>query len=571
MSVELLKTLKARLGPAVLATGSALGDEWALIRRDAWAEAGRALKELGAAHFIDLCGVDRGAALSEERFEVVLHLRRHRGGQRIRVKTRCTAADPTVPSLCATFPAANWFEREAFDLFGIRFEGHPNLKRLLCHQGFQGHALRKDFDRRRRGAIPVPDTLMDEMQAKGEGQRAKGEAYERTRVREYESTYLNIGPSHPAMHGCFRVLVELQGERIIRAVPELGYLHRCFEKEAEAHTWTGVIPYTDRLNYVSPIMNNVGYCLAVEKLIGLDVPERAGWLRMLTSEVARICDHLVAVGANLVDIGALTNFWYLFNAREAFTDWLEALTGARLTASYGRIGGVSRDLPMGSEAELTSCIAGLRRAVKDVRRLILGNRIFLDRTQGVGAISEEEAFELGFTGPCLRAAGGAYDVRRDHPYLFYGDVEWEIPLGTAGDTYDRIVVRLEEMEQSARICEQVLARMAPGPVMTDRRDLALPPPHEVYGSIEGMIAHFELCMRGLKVPAGEVYGYTEAANGELGFYVISDGGERPDRIKVRPPCFPIYQSFPRLIEGGLIADAVAVMGSLNIVAGELDR
>lgn len=383
--------------------------------------------------------------------------------------------------------------------------------------------------------------------------------------------YLNVGPSHPAMHGCFRVLLKLDGERIKKAVPEIGYLHRGFEKEAESHTWPEVIPYTDRLNYVSPLMNDVGYCMAVEKLMNLSIPERARWIRMLVCEVSRIWDHLVCVAANLVDVGALSNYWYLFNVREEFTDWIEELCGARLTVNYARIGGVARDLPADTATHLRRSIKTLNRAMKDVEGLIKHNRIFLDRTQGVGAISMEEAIGYGFTGPCLRATGCAYDVRRAHPYYYYDELDWDVPVGWQGDTYDRIFVRMEEMRQSARMIEQILDRMPSGPVITERRDVALPPHHEVYGSIEGMIQRFMLVMNGIRPPAGEVYSYTEAANGELGFYIVSDGSNKPYRIKVRPPCFAIYQAYPRLIEGHMVPDAIATMGSLNIIAGELDR
>ncbi|MFA4874339.1 MAG: NADH dehydrogenase (quinone) subunit D [bacterium] len=566
MSIEYIKLLEERLGADLVETNSFRGFETALVRKDAWSRAIRILKQEGRLSMLtDLCGADYPDRA--ERFEVVAHLYSVEAKKRIRLKSRCTLGDASIPTCTDVFAAADWYEREAFDLFGIRFEGHPNLKRLLCHQQFEGHALRKDFPKERRGAIPAPDTLMDEMEG----------VNERTNVLTHERTihdsrmFLNIGPSHPAMHGCFRVLVKLDGERISHSVPEIGYMHRGFEKEAEAHTWHQVIPYTDRLNYVSPMMNNVGYCMAVEQLFEIDIPERAKWIRMLVCEVSRIWDHLVAVGANLVDVGALTNFWYLFNAREEFTDWIEALCGARLTTTYARIGGLMRDIPAGSEKQLAACLKSLRKALKDVRALTQKNRILIDRTQGVGAISEDEAIDRGFTGPCLRATGCGYDVRRAHPYYFYDAIDWDVPVGTCGDTYDRIFVRMEEMEQSARIIEQVMARIPGGPIMTGRRDIALPQPHEVYGSIEGMMQQFKLVMHGMRPPAGEVYSYTEAANGELGFYIVSDGGERPYRIKVRPPCFPLYQAFPRLIQGHMIADAVAIMGSLNIIAGELDR
>ncbi|MBI4367255.1 MAG: NADH-quinone oxidoreductase subunit D [Deltaproteobacteria bacterium] len=383
--------------------------------------------------------------------------------------------------------------------------------------------------------------------------------------------YLNMGPSHPTMHGTLRVLLTLDGERIVDAVPEIGYLHRCFEKESEAHTYTQVVPYTDRLNYVSPLLNNVGYVLAVEKLLGIAAPDRAQWIRVIVSELSRITDHLVAIGTNVVDIGALTNFWYFFNVREMMYVWIEALTGARLTNTYTRIGGVARDLPEGFIPGVRKCLKDLDRAVKDVRGLLEKNRIFLDRTRDVGVISGDEAIAYGFTGPCLRASGVAYDVRKAHPYCRYDAFDFDVPLGAVGDSFDRIMVRFEEIRQSARIVEQAIATLPDGPIINPEAHTALPPKAEVYNSIEGLIRHFEIIMFGVRPPPGEVYAYTEAANGELGVYIVSDGTGRPYRIKVRPPCFAIYQAYPRLIKGQMLADAVAILGTLNIVAGELDR
>jgi NADH dehydrogenase I D subunit len=383
--------------------------------------------------------------------------------------------------------------------------------------------------------------------------------------------HLNLGPSHPTMHGTLRVMLTLDGETIVGATPEIGYLHRCFEKESENHTYTQIFPYTDRLNYLSALMNNVGYAMAVEKLLGITVPERCQYIRVIISELSRIMDHLVCIGTNLVDLGALTNFWYYFNVRETMTNWVERLCGARLTNTYVRVGGVARDLPMGSDAELRACLKDLRRAIKDVTGLLKKNRIFLERTQGVGAIVAEDAIDWGFTGPCLRACGVDYDVRKAAPYYGYDTFDWDVPVGVVGDCYDRLFVRFEEMAQSAHIVEQALDRIPDGPIEVTHPQVVLPPKHQVYNSIEGLIRHFELIMFGIKVMPGEVYSYTEAANGELGFYMVSDGSGKPYRIKVRPPCFAIYQAFPQLIKGGMIADAVAILGTLNVVAGELDR
>jgi len=386
-----------------------------------------------------------------------------------------------------------------------------------------------------------------------------------------EHMYVNMGPSHPAMHGTLRVLLKLDGETILESVPEIGYLHRCFEKEAEVKTYTQVIPYTDRLNYLSPLMNNVGYCMAVEKLFGCEIPERAQWIRMLVCEVSRICDHMVCIGTNLVDLGALTNFWYLFNPRELLTNWIEALCGARLTTTYTRVGGVSRDLPQNTESVLKECLKESRKGISDVIGLLKKNRIFLDRTQRVGVISKEDAISYGFTGPCLRASGVDYDVRKAHPYYFYNQLDWDVPYSTVGDSYDRLFVRFEEMLQSARMIEQILEKISSGPIMVDDPQIAMPPKSRVYGSIEGLIQQFKIVMHGIRPPKGEIYSYTEAANGELGFYIVSDGSDKPYRIKVRPPCFAIYQAFPEMLKGHMIADAIAILGGLNIVAGELDR
>jgi NADH dehydrogenase I D subunit len=386
-----------------------------------------------------------------------------------------------------------------------------------------------------------------------------------------ETMALNVGPAHPATHGALRFFVELDGETITRAATEIGYLHRAFEKHSEHSTWSQVIPYTDRLNYCSSLLNNVGYCFAIEKLLGVDIPERAKFIRVIVSELARIMDHLICVGTSAVDLGGLTNFWYFFNVREKIYDFTEKLCGARLTTNYTRIGGVMRDLSPDFTDGIRGVLKDLDRAIRDVTRLLERNRIFMDRTQGVGVISKEDALNWGFTGPCLRASGVPYDVRKAEPYYYYDTYDFEIPIGTAGDTYDRLMLRVEEMRQSAKIILQALERIPEGPVLSDDPRIALPPKERVYGSIEGLMNHFMLLIDGIKPPKGEVYGAIEAANGELGFYIVSDGEQRPYRVHCRPPCFPLCSAFVKMVEGGMIADAIAVLGSLNIVVGELDR
>jgi len=383
--------------------------------------------------------------------------------------------------------------------------------------------------------------------------------------------FVNLGPSHPATHGTLRALVALDGETIAAAVTEIGYLHRGFEKDCEVHTYQQCIPYTDRLNYVSAIMNNVGFCKAVERMLGLTIPDRAMVLRVITCELNRIIDHLVAAGTNLVDIGALTNFWYSFNAREKVYDILEKLCGARLTSSYTRIGGLSRDVYPAFAEEVLAVLKDVRRAVGELERLVSKNRIFLERTQGVCPISKERAISYGWTGPTLRACGVDYDLRKAEPYYHYEDFKFEVVVGSKGDIYDRIFVRLLEIEESSSIIEQALRKLPTGPVMSDDKRVAVPPKERTYGNIEGLMNHFKIIMHGICPPAGEVYDFTEAANGELGFSIVSDGGKNPYRVKCRPPCFMNFAAYAEMVEGRMVADAVANLGSINIIAGELDR
>ena len=382
---------------------------------------------------------------------------------------------------------------------------------------------------------------------------------------------VNIGPSHPAMHGTFRLKVWLDGETIVHAVPEVGYLHRCFEKMSETHPYVQVIPYTDRLNYSSPFLNNVGYCLAVEKLLGIEIPVRAALIRVILGELSRVMDHFVCIGTNLVDLGALTNFWYMFRGREEVYSILERISGARMMVSYARPGGLMRDAYSGFEDDVRRVIGTLPRYVDDVDELITNNRIFQDRTRGVSAITPQEAIDWGWTGPCLRATGVPYDIRKVAPYHGYDTFDFQVPVGASGDVYDRYLVRMEEIRQSLSIAAQAVERLEPGPVLVDDPRVAFPPKEAVYNSLEGMVSHFKLIFEGLKPPAGEIYSYTEAANGELGFYIVSDGTGTPYRVHCRAPSFAVYQNIGKLLQGLMVSDIVAIIGSLNIIAGELER
>jgi len=382
---------------------------------------------------------------------------------------------------------------------------------------------------------------------------------------------LNLGPSHPAMHGTLRVVVELDGEIIRKATPEIGYLHRGMEKLSEHRTYPQILPLTDRLNYVSALMNNIGYIMAVEKLLGIEVTPRAQRVRLILCELSRIADHVVCVGINAVDIGAMTPFLYIYHQREIIYDIFEKLTGARLHYTYPRVGGMAADLYPGFEDEIKAFLDGFPKPLDDLEALLTRNRIWVDRTRDVGVISAEDALDYGFTGPCLRATGVSYDIRRDRPYLGYEDFDFQVPVGTNGDIYDRYLVRIEEMRQSMVIIRQALEGIPEGPINIDDPKIFLPEKELVYTQMEELIHHFKIIMHGVMPPRGEVYFSTEAANGELGFYIASEGGPKPDRLHIRGPCFAIFQAFPKMIEGRFIADVIGILGSMNIIAGELDR
>jgi len=382
---------------------------------------------------------------------------------------------------------------------------------------------------------------------------------------------INLGPSHPAMHGVVRTHIELDGETIVKADPEIGFLHRGFEKSCENVTWTQCLPYTDRLNYVSAILNNVGFTLAVEKLCGIDIPERAKYIRVIGGEIHRICDHLTMVGAMALELGGFTPFLYAIEARELLWDRVAELTGARLTTSHTRIGGMERDLPEGFLPKLADSLTRVAELREEMDKMLTRNRIFIDRTRGTGVINAEDALDYGFTGPCLRATGVAYDVRKTHPYLVYDRFDFAIPVGEHGDNFDRYAMRMEEMRQSEKILRQAMEQIPSGPVILDDWRYVLPPKPEVYGSIEGLIAHFKIVMEGVQVPKGEVYAYTEAANGELGWYLVSDGTGRPYKVHVRAPGLPILSGLPHMIEGSMLADLIPTFDSINMIGGEVEQ
>jgi NADH-quinone oxidoreductase subunit D len=382
---------------------------------------------------------------------------------------------------------------------------------------------------------------------------------------------LNMGPSHPATHGTVKFLLTLDGETVVDMKVEVGYLHRGFEKMCESVSYSNVFPYTDRLNYCSAIMNNIGYALAVEKLCDLEVTERCKYIRVVTNELARISDHYTNIAAAALELGALTAFIYFVEARELVWDLLEKVCGARLTSNYIRVGGLMCDLPSGFNDDLEATYPKLDKLFDDVDKLLTKNRIFLDRMRDTGAISKEEAISWGFTGPCLRACGIDYDIRKKQPYLVYDRLDFDIPLGTTGDNFDRYLVRMEEIKQSLKIIKQAMKDMPEGPINIDNPYLRIPSKQDVYSQMEEMIAHFKVVIDGVKPPVGEVYYATEAANGELGFYIVSDGSGKPWKCRVRPPCFTMTGALPELCKGGMLADIIPTFDMLNMIGGECDR
>jgi NADH-quinone oxidoreductase subunit C/D len=477
-----------------------------------------------------------------------------------------------VPSVMNIFQSADWLERETYDQYGVVFQNHPNLKRVLNHQQFVGHPLLKSYPITKGQLCDESDTLLEEMNV---------QLFEKELITQNEDAcynepekdlmFLNIGPAHPASHGTIRTLMALDGEKIEAAVSEIGYLHRGFEKSCENHTYSQIIPYTDRLNYCSAITNNVAFCKTIEEMLNITITQRATVIRVMIMELSRIMDHLVCLAALLVDMGGLTNYWYIYNPREKVYDFLSKLTGARLTNSYMRVGGMAHDLHEGWKSELENVLKEVDSGITQALSLIEHNRIFHDRTQNIAVVSAEDAIKHSFTGPNLRASGVSFDMRKNNPYYGYETYDFDIVVGSVGDVYDRIMVRFEEIRQSSKIVQQAADKMPEGEINVINNRVVLPKKELVYSSIEGVMNQFKLTYEGIQVPANEYYGSIEATNGELGFYVVSDGSGTPYKLKIKSPSFMAMSAYPKIIEGAQIADAILALGSLNLIAGEMDR
>jgi NADH-quinone oxidoreductase subunit D len=388
-----------------------------------------------------------------------------------------------------------------------------------------------------------------------------------------ETMTVNMGPQHPSTHGVLRLVLELDGEVVVKAVPHIGFLHRGIEKLSEFRTYHQVLPLTDRLDYLAPMHNNLAYVLAVEKLLGITdlIPERAQVVRVMLAELTRIKSHLVWLACHALDIGAMTVFIYCFRERERIMDIYEKVSGARMTSNYFRVGGLSADLPDGLEKEIRDFAEDMPRHIDTYEGLLTGNKIWQKRIQGVGVISGEDAIDLGISGPSLRGSGVDWDLRRDNPYSGYENYDFEVSVQPGGDTWARYLVRLKEMRESCKIIRQALDRLQPGPILADAPKIVLPPKKDVVNTIEGLIHHFKIVSEGFKPEAGEIYQSVENPKGEVGFYIVSDGSAKPYRMKIRPASFINLQALPKMCEGSLIADVVAVIGTLDIVLGEIDR
>ena len=532
-------------------------------------------------HITDICSVDYPDEL--ERFEVIYHFLSLPHRERIRVKARVTEDDPTIPTVTGIWKGAEFMEREVYDLMGIRFAGHPDLRRILMPEDYEeGYPLRKDFPTEGKGwrgtfdflprlDEPAEQSFTEEIPEEEKKVFLSGNGASASPIRRREELLLNMGPQHPATHGVLRVVFELDGERIVKSTPDLGYLHRGVEKLAEGLAYMQIIPHTDRLDYVCSMTNNYAYVRAVEKLVGITVPERAEYIRTIVAEMQRIIGHLFWLGTQALDIGAMTVFFWTFREREVLLDLFEKLCGARLTLNYYRIGGVDSDFTPDLVDRLHGFLATFRGHLEEYDELLVSNRIWVARTKNVAVISGEDAINFGLTGPVLRGSGVAYDIRKFEPYGAYDKVEWEVPLGKNGDTYDRYWVRLEEMRQSARIIKQCLEQLPQGPIVADVPHVIPPPKQQVMRDMESLIHHFIIFTQGFKPPKGETYCATEVPKGELGFFIVSDGSPRPYRLKIRAPSFVHMGAFDHMARGYLISDAITIFGTYDIVMGECDR
>ncbi|WP_457625314.1 NADH dehydrogenase (quinone) subunit D [Persephonella sp.] len=536
-------------------------------------------KELGYKHFIDFFCIDY--PLHTPRFQGVYILFNPEKKKRVAVK--CWAENDSLPSVIPLWKGAKWAEREAWDMFGVEFEGHDNLVRMFLWEGYKYHPLRKDFPLKGVEEVYLPSLNLrpDEQPAHNYSPYHTEiptmedlEKTQKARIQKKNQIVLNWGPLHPGTHGTIWFLFDMEGEQVKECDIILGQLHRGVEKIAENLTYTQFIPYTDRMDYISALCSQVAYVNAVEKLLSIDPPEKAKYIRTMMCELQRINSHLLWLGTYALDLGALTIFLYAFREREKIMDIIEGIAGIRLNSSYIRIGGVAKDLPEGALDVISHFIKDFPQKLEEYETILTKNRVWLRRNIDIGVISEEDVYSYGLTGVVARSAGVPYDIRMIQPTDAYDRVDFEIPLGRVGDCYDRYLLRMEEMRQSLSIikqCVEKLRDLKGEKYIATENPNVLPTLDEVFNSIESMVKDFTLRIYGEKTPEGEVYISGENPRGELGFYINSKGEGRPYRLRIRSGAFYNLQIFPELIKGKTIADAVALLGSLDPVVGETDR
>ncbi len=576
---EVVRELAARFGAETFvfqATKDGIPTLW--VPRGQIVEVLRFLKGLHRPYsmLLDLSAVDERLRVNRQglpsaEFTVFYHLLSIERNSDIRLKVALSAADLSLPTAIPVFANADWYEREVFDLFGIHFSGHPRLFRIMMPRTWEGHPLRKDYPAR---ATEFDPFMLDaaKQDAEQEALRFNPEEWGMKRHgADSDFMFLNLGPNHPSAHGAFRIVLQLDGEEIVDCVPDIGYHHRGAEKMAERQSWHSFIPYTDRIDYLGGVMNNLPYVLAVEQLAGIKVPQRVEVIRVMLTEFFRITSHLLFLGTYIQDVGGMTPIFFMFSDRKRAYDVIEAITGFRMHPAWFRIGGVAHDLPRGWEKLVSDFVEWLPKRLDEYEKAAMRNSILKARTQGVAQYNAAEAIEWGVTGAGLRATGIDYDLRKARPYSGYENFEFEVPLAHNGDAYDRGMVRLEEMRQSLRIIKQCLKNMPSGPYKADH-PLTCPPPKErTLKDIETLITHFLGVSWGPVMPAGEASFMVEATKGINSYYLTSDKSTMSYRTRIRTPSFPHLQQIPSVIRGSMIPDLIAYLASIDFVMADVDR